>query len=129
MILLIKNIRRFYMRFRDPKGTIARINAQSPKENGCFGDNHSMGIYTNEKSLLEAFAQYIHDKDPDILTGWNFCGFDMLYIHGRMEVLGLKKESLARLADSSQRAEIRGRQIFDLLAGYKRMHLGEQTVL
>ena len=110
----------------DPKGTISRINAQKPKENGCFGDNHSMGIYTSEKALLEAFAQYIHDKDPDILTGWNFTGFDMVYIHGRMEVLGLKKESLARLADSSQRAEIRGRQLFDLLAGYKRMHLGEQ---
>ena len=110
----------------DPKGATARINGQKPKENGCFGDMHSMGIFTNEKALLEAFAKYIHDTDPDILTGWNFVQFDMPYIHGRMEVLGLKKESLARLSDSSQRAEIRGRQIFDLLAGYKRMHLGEQ---
>lgn len=99
----------------------------TPRENGCFNpDIHDVMLYPDEKSLLIDFCEYIKAIDPDILTGWNYSGFDMPYIFGRMDKLGIAREHLSRLRGNSQRMEIRGRQIFDLLAGYKRMHLGEK---
>jgi DNA polymerase I len=99
----------------------------TPRENGCFNpDIHDVMVYPDEKSLLIDFCEYIKEIDPDILTGWNYSGFDMPYIFGRMDKLGIAREHLSRLRGNSQRMEIRGRQIFDLLAGYKRMHLGEK---
>lgn len=99
----------------------------APKENGCFNpDVHDIVCYKTERDLLEGLSDYIRYTDPDILTGWNFNGFDMPYILGRMDVFGIPREDIARLQGNSSRVEIRGRQIFDLLAGYKRMHLGEQ---
>jgi DNA polymerase I len=99
----------------------------TPRENGCFDPTlHDVMLYPDEKSLLIDFCEYIKVIDPDILTGWNFTGFDMPYIFGRMDKLGIAREHLSRLRGNSQRMEIRGRQLFDLLAGYKRMHLGEK---
>jgi DNA polymerase I len=59
-------------------------------------------------------------------TVHNCNNFDMPYIFGRMDKLGISREHLSRLRGNSTRMEIRGRQLFDLLAGYKRMHLGEK---
>jgi DNA polymerase I len=99
----------------------------TPRDNGCFNpDVHDVMVYPDEKSLLIDFCEYVKSVDPDILTGWNFTGFDAPYIMGRLDKLGIARENLSRLRGNSQRMEIRGRQLFDLLAGYKRMHLGEQ---
>ena len=99
----------------------------TPRENGCFNPAlHDVMLYPDEKSLFIDFCEYIKAIDPDILTGWNFTGFDMPYILGRMDKLGIAREHLSRLRGNSTRMEIRGRQLFDLLAGYKRMHLGEK---
>ena len=99
----------------------------TPRENGCFNPElHDVMLYPDEKSLLIDFCEYIKAIDPDILTGWNYTGFDMPYIFGRMDKLGISREHLSRLRGNSTRIEIRGRQLFDLLAGYKRMHLGEK---
>jgi DNA polymerase I len=99
-----------------------------PKENGCFNPStHDVLTYTDEKSLLVDFCEYIKSTDPDILTGWNFTDFDAPYILGRMSVLGIPRDAWSRLpSGNTGRVEIKGRQLFDLLAGYKRMHLGEQ---
>ena len=44
-----------------------------------------------------------------------------------MDKLGIPRNALSRLNTmNTDRVEIKGRQLFDLLAGYKRMHLGEQ---
>lgn len=87
-------------------------------------ENCTTAIYWNEKDLLKAFIAYINDTDPDILTGWNVNDFDIPYIMGRFEANRLDKDSIARLPGMSLHDDtIRGRQVFDLLAGYKRMHL------
>lgn len=101
---------------------------ETPKENGCFDPaRHDVVTYTDEKSLLVDFCEYIKSTDPDIITGWNSTEFDAPYILTRMDKLGIPRDSLARLHSSNtDRVEIKGRQLFDLLAGYKRMHLGEQ---
>lgn len=93
-------------------------------ENGCFrGDLHDVVVYTDEKVMLQAFTAYILDRDPDILSGWNFTGFDLPYVMGRMETLGISPTDLARMHGQSMRGGIRGRAIFDLLNGYQKMHL------
>jgi DNA polymerase I len=99
----------------------------TPKENGCFNlDVHDVMIYEDEKSLLIDLASYIKGLDFDIITGWNSNGFDLPYILARLDKLGISRENISRLRGNSQRIEIRGRQLFDLLDGYRRMHLGEQ---
>ncbi len=45
---------------------------------------------TNEKDLLEAWQDFIQDTDPDILTGYNICNFDLGYILDRARVLKIK---------------------------------------
>ena len=99
----------------------------TPDKNGCFSDNHDIYVYSTEKDMLEEFCKYIQFYDFDILTGWNAVGFDLPYILGRFDTLGISRENIARLRGSnSDRIEIRGRQLFDLLTAYRRMHLGEK---
>ena len=95
-------------------------------DNGCFKPKNDVFVYDTEKEMLEDFCKYIQYIDPDIISGWNAVGFDLPYIFGRFEALDINKENLARLRGNNTRIEIRGRQLFDLLDGYKRMHLGEQ---
>ena len=91
--------------------------------NGCFQKNiHTVCIFTEETAMLKAFTAYIVARDPDALSGWNFVDFDMPYITGRMEKLGLSSSSLARLPGMTERNALRGRALFDLLTGYKKMH-------
>ena len=67
-------------------------------KNGCFRKGaHTICSYADEVSMLRAFGAYITSRDPDILSGWNFVEFDMPYITGRMEKLGLSPVMLARL--------------------------------
>jgi len=90
--------------------------------NGCFREeNHSVRIFEDEKSLLEQFASFIREKNPDILSGWNFTDFDLPFIFGRIRALGLPPDCLARLSGMSERSGVRGRVDFDLLSGYKKM--------
>jgi len=98
-----------------------------PDKNGCFSEHHDIYVYNTEKEMLEEFCKYIQFYDFDILTGWNFTEFDAPYILQRLDVLGINRENISRLrGGNSTRVEIRGRQLFDLLTSYKRMHLGEK---
>jgi len=94
----------------------------------CFNpEKHVTLVFDDEEELLKTFARYIHDVDPDVITGWNVVGFDLPYILDRFERLGIPISSLARLPGISRdRLTIRGRQIFDLLQGYKKMHLTQK---
>jgi len=95
--------------------------------NGCFcKESHTISTYTDEVSMLRAFSAYIVSRDPDVLSGWNFVEFDMPYIAGRMEKLGLSATHLARLPGQTERNALRGRALFDLLTGYKKMHLTQK---
>jgi DNA polymerase delta subunit 1 len=99
--------------------------------------------YTTERGMLEAFQKYLHNKDVDIITGWNIFGFDMQYIYKRAQInmchpdfynlgklkdieseLVIKKLSSSALGDNTlQLLPMSGRFIFDLFhevkKGYK----------
>ncbi len=108
------------------KGDPAAIAAKEKEgglENGCFRKGtHTICTYADEASMLRAFAAYIIARDPDVLSGWNFVDFDMPYIMNRMEKLGLRADSLARIPGMTERNALRGRALFDLLTAYKKMH-------
>ncbi|MDD5142058.1 DNA-directed DNA polymerase [Methanoregula sp.] len=104
-------------------GEIAGKVGEGGLENGCFRQGtHTICSYSDETAMLRAFTAYIIARDPDILSGWNFVDFDMPYITGRMERLGLKSDSLARIPGMTERNALRGRALFDLLTAYKKMH-------
>ena len=99
-------------------------------KNGCFSpDRHRVMVFEDEATLLRGFADYIKKTDPDILSGWNFVDFDMPYITGRMEAIGLPPAPLSRLAGQTERNAVRGRALFDLLSAYKKMHTPRAGVL
>lgn len=99
--------------------------------------------YATEREMLEAFQKYIHEKDIDIITGWNIFGFDMEYIYKRAQItrchydfynlgklkdteteLVIKKLSSSALGDNLLKLlPMSGRFIFDLFheikKGYK----------
>ncbi len=52
----------------------------------------------DEKAMLERLRSTIDDYDPDIITGYNVHNFDMPFILGRMEKLGVKRD-LGRARD------------------------------
>ncbi len=95
--------------------------------NGCFRrEKHIICTFENEADLLRAFVTYIAERDPDVLSGWNFTEFDMRYITDRMETLKIPSSQLARLPGWSDRSALRGRALFDLLTAYKKMHLSQK---
>jgi len=86
------------------------------------GEGPGVGVYQDEKEMLIAFARYLTERDPDIVSGWNILVFDIPYVITRMERLGLNPTSLARLEEKTERVALRGRALFDLLDAYKKMH-------
>ncbi|KUG20675.1 archaeal dna polymerase i [hydrocarbon metagenome] len=92
----------------------------------CTDDLHTVYRYPDEQSMLRALVQYIREQDPDILSGWNFVDFDIPYIVRRMATLGLRSEDLSRLPGQTERNALRGRALFDLLLGYRKMHAAQK---
>lgn len=45
-----------------------------------------------EKEMLERLGEIVESYDPDIITGYNIQNFDMPFIVGRMEKLGIKRD-------------------------------------
>ncbi|KAK0189527.1 ribonuclease H-like domain-containing protein [Armillaria mellea] len=52
--------------------------------------------YASEKEMLTAWQQFIHDVDPDVMTGWNILNFDLEYLITRSRQLDFNL-SLGRL--------------------------------
>ena len=48
-----------------------------------FDEEIEMWCYSNESSLLEGFAEFIIEKNPEIITGYNIFGFDIPYMIAR----------------------------------------------
>ncbi len=111
-------------------GEITEKESCGGLKNGCFRkDIHTICTYDNETAMLKAFVAYISARDPDVLSGWNFVEFDMPYITGRMERLGLRSDTLARIPGQTERNALRGRALFDLLTAYKKMHATLKRVI
>lgn len=49
-----------------------------------LGTASNADCFKTERELLDAFTEYIHTIDPDVITGWNIFGFDLEYIYKRM---------------------------------------------
>ena len=62
--------------------------------------------FDTEREMLEAFQQYIHQKDIDIMTGWNIFGFDLDYIYTRAFIVGCNPEFFKMGKLKSQDCEI-----------------------
>jgi DNA polymerase, archaea type len=111
-------------------GTPASVTEQQVRGglvNDCFRkDRHTICTYETEVEMLKGFVAYIAERDPDVLSGWNFTEFDMRYINDRMEALRFQPAVLARLSGWSDRNALRGRALFDLLSAYKKMHLSQK---
>ncbi|KAK0457158.1 ribonuclease H-like domain-containing protein [Desarmillaria tabescens] len=43
--------------------------------------------YASEKEMLTAWQQFVHDVDPDVMTGWNILNFDLDYLITRSRQL------------------------------------------
>ncbi|MBO4354816.1 MAG: DNA polymerase [Methanomicrobium sp.] len=78
-------------------------------------------VFKSETLLLRGLADYVAEKDPDVLSGWNFVDFDIPYILKRMEMLNIPADSLSRLPGAGARNPARGRSVFDLLTAYKKI--------
>ncbi len=112
----------FYLQGKTKWGSVR----PAPLKNGCFSEKHHILTYEDERSLFAGFIDYIKEKDPDILSGWNFIDFDAAYILKRIAVLGFRQDALARLPGMTDRNAMRGRVIFDLLAAYKKMQSSQK---
>jgi DNA polymerase II len=83
-------------------------------------------VVADERALLERFLAHIRDTDPDVLTGWNVCDFDLPVIQracrqaGLRCALGRSDDELEIQRDQSFTRESRvvlcGRQVLDGLA-------------
>jgi DNA polymerase I len=89
-------------------------------------ERHRVIRFPDEVTMLRGLVDYIKERDPDILSGWNFVEFDIPYILQRMAALGLRGEDLARLPGQTARNAVRGRSIFDLLGAYRKMHQAQK---
>ena len=51
-------------------------------------DDTIVKFFANERALLEAWFKMVRKESPDILTGWNWMGFDMLTFYNRSRKIG-----------------------------------------
>jgi DNA polymerase-2 len=83
-------------------------------------------VVPDERALLERFLAHIREADPDVLTGWNVCDFDLAVIQRACRAVGLRcalgrtDEELELRRDQNftreGRAVLSGRQVLDGLA-------------
>ncbi|KAF9599784.1 hypothetical protein IFM89_001730 [Coptis chinensis] len=90
--------------------------------------------FENEREVLLAWRDFVHEVDPDIIIGYNICKFDLPYLIERAEVLkiaefpllGRIRNSRVRVRDAtfssrqygireSKEVTLEGRVQFDLL--------------
>ncbi|MGQ4874284.1 MAG: DNA polymerase domain-containing protein [Promethearchaeia archaeon] len=86
--------------------------------------------FDKEKDMIQYFIDYVIENDYDILTAWNI-SFDLTYIFGRCDMLGIDKTQLSPVGDvgvetrtNKQKREeiivkIKQRFVVDLLLRYK----------
>src|SRR6056300_1670959 len=127
--------------------SLCTFGNDEPYEKVCFCYKKTEGpdtlSFDTEREMLEAFCLYLHEKDIDILTGWNIFGFDLSYIYNRAIICGcehtfyqmskiknhtcnisIKKLSSSALGDNVLKLlPIPGRFVFDMFhevkKGYK----------
>src|SRR6056300_1182830 len=85
--------------------SLCTFGNDEPYEKTCLcykkTDGPDVVSFETEREMLEAFQKYIHEKDVDIITGWNIFGFDLEYIFKRAHLTGCHEEffNLGKLHD------------------------------
>ncbi|MFW6130948.1 MAG: DNA polymerase domain-containing protein, partial [Atribacterota bacterium] len=85
-----------------------------------------------EEVLLEKFFNYIRTNHPDVISGWNICGFDLPYIINRSKRLWPDEEKYKLMSpvnnvymwhsqDGNFNVEIAGTSVIDYMYLYKYM--------
>ena len=76
--------------------SLCTFGNDEPYEKTCLCYKKTEGpdvvSFDTEREMLEAFQKYLHEKDVDILTGWNIFGFDLEYIYTRAYMVGCDPE-------------------------------------
>jgi len=98
-----------------------------------YVDDVNLEIFDDEVKMLEAFAEYLDEHWPDVLTGWNFKEFDAVYLINRCETLdGIESDTLSPLGTAYDDTfygrtigKIKGIAVFDMLDGYKNLEFSE----
>lgn len=108
----------------------------------CLKETKGHESFQTERELLERFAEYMRECDPDIVTGWNIFGFDLEYIFKRLSIAGCDTQAYVwgrntdesvsyvekKLASGALGSNILkmvpmvGRYVFDLFHDVKREH-------
>lgn len=109
-----------------PGGVLPGAGPVDAPDLSIHGRRHRVIRFPDEVAMLRGLVDYIRERDPDILSGWNFVEFDIPYILQRMAVLNLRSDDLARLPGQTRRNAVRGRSIFDLLGAYRKMHQAQK---
>jgi DNA polymerase delta subunit 1 len=98
--------------------------------------------FESERAMLERFAEYMSELDPDIITGWNIFGFDLEYLYTRTVMCQCSNDSFVwgRLRDTPVELVTKnltssalgsntlklvpmiGRYVFDMFQDVKREH-------
>jgi len=92
--------------------------------------------YDSEINMLQRFMEYLHTRDFDVITGWNFRDFDSRYLLNRLDYLSknkdverLEKSDLSPLGsaydDGWFGAKIKGIAVFDLLRAYQNLQFSD----
>ena len=72
--------------------SLCKFGSDEPYEKVCLCYKKTEGpdvvSFDTEREMLLAFKEYLHDKDIDIITGWNIFGFDLEYIYKRAAMTG-----------------------------------------
>jgi DNA polymerase elongation subunit (family B) len=101
--------------------------------------NKKYKIANTEQDMLIDFINYIKDKQPDYILGWNIESYDIIYILNRLKRFGYdenmisnidrcyyrKNEEISSHKFSSYYINIGGVGIFDLLSASRRLWLGK----
>lgn len=84
----------------------------------------TLHYYDNEVEMLNSFASWVSETDPDLITGWNCEDFDVPFLIERMNEVGAETSQLSRLGWAGIKSNgdpmIKGRTIYDLLTVYKK---------
>jgi len=121
-----------YVTFLDTDGVedAEFFGVEDPESMADLGvtEPDALNTFMSEREMLMKFAQWVQQKDPDIITGWN-CGdsrtdgFDLPHIVARMENKHVSTSRLSRegyvknkrKGDDGYRTSIRGRTTLDLM--------------
>lgn len=86
-------------------------------------------LYNSRKRMFKAYLGFIHDSDPDILTGWFFIRYDMKELIQEINSTGLKASRLSPINRAyiigdevgrfNQNIAVKGRVLWDMLKAYK----------